>query len=585
MLLIQGDFFKAFWLTIFPIVELTGVHVETSNPFCQISGFFLAVGIEACDVIVLLVAVHAALYLFRPKRSGGSNGLYPYRRSAYLLSVGFPLVMASLAYVKGSPGYFNIGSHCYLSVKEDWYRQYLSWVPRYVIFSVIIAIKISMYSYVRIQLSRYSRRSSTPQTPQLVAGPHPQTPPLEYHGLIDISSTLRRPTRASFRNWVGGTSSRDGQSAPDSVPSLCATLSLSRSRRASRLSESSQPSPRPRPKPGEHQQPLGLENWDFKETEAAAGPAEGKRDMGPTDVTPVADPVERPAPIRYPSPPGTPGPAPTRPESRSFYQRPLCPSPPGQPVTMVGAATTATITSPSLQNMIAFLRRGPPRPGSAKSSPSPILFLSPSGVADSTGMTRTRNRTRRQLRLLFLYPVVYIVTWSVPFVLHVLDLDGSRRASAPLWLAALAAASVCSQGSIDCVLFMTQEKPWRHVRAGFWAGLAPRLRPGWGATDATLGGRTREEMLDDERFARTRRDDETNQENADRDERVRVARESPLATPRRRKGGTNWWDAEMDGWASSDDEDGTESDEQDARGNGASRGSTAEERTPHPETV
>jgi len=159
--------------------------------------------------------------------------------------------------------------------------------------------------------------------------------------------------------------------------------------------------------------------------------------------------------------------------------------------------------------------------------------------------------------MLFLYPLVYIVTWSVPFMMHVLDLDTVERARAPLWLSVLATASVCSQGAIYCVLFMAQERPWRDVRGGFWAGLGARLRLDWGAPERTLGGRTREEMHDEEGFARSRRDGEVRQENADRDERQRVARESPLATPRQAKGGQNWWDAQVDGWGGSDeDEDG-----------------------------
>ncbi len=47
MLLIQSDMFKALWFMIYPIVIFTHGPVADSSTFCQVSGFFLSVGIES----------------------------------------------------------------------------------------------------------------------------------------------------------------------------------------------------------------------------------------------------------------------------------------------------------------------------------------------------------------------------------------------------------------------------------------------------------------------------------------------------------------------------------------------------------
>jgi hypothetical protein len=77
MLLIYSDMFKTFWLLVFPAVELVAGKIETDETFCQVSGFFLALSIEASDVSVALISVHL------PWRAGPlsvSKGGLCYRR-------------------------------------------------------------------------------------------------------------------------------------------------------------------------------------------------------------------------------------------------------------------------------------------------------------------------------------------------------------------------------------------------------------------------------------------------------------------------------------------------------------------------
>ncbi len=166
-----------------------------------------------------------------------------------------------------------------------------------------------------------------------------------------------------------------------------------------------------------------------------------------------------------------------------------------------------------------------------------------------TGMTESRNRMVWQLILIFTYPFVYILTWSIPFIMHTMGLDNASRRGDVFWLDVLATASLAGQGAADCLVFMQQEKPWRHVRGSFWSslnerlGLRQRLSLSLSLSSPLerryYPGRTKEEMDNDERLARQRRNEEIAHEKADQLERVQAA---PGQRKTSRKGGEDWWD-------------------------------------------
>lgn len=55
LLLICGDFWKASWLVIGSSVFLGSGAVKTESAFCQASGYFLQVGVEACGQSYLIL--------------------------------------------------------------------------------------------------------------------------------------------------------------------------------------------------------------------------------------------------------------------------------------------------------------------------------------------------------------------------------------------------------------------------------------------------------------------------------------------------------------------------------------------------
>ena len=154
MLLVQSSVLQALSFMIFPIVQLTGGIVGSESAFCQASGFFLALGIETTDASAGLLAVHTALYIFR-----GGNGLYPFRRYAYVFFGAIPLLLASLAFLN-HPGYVNTGAHCYLPSEPSWSASALSWIPRYVLLIILVLSYGSSYVYVSVLMKIFAASSN-----------------------------------------------------------------------------------------------------------------------------------------------------------------------------------------------------------------------------------------------------------------------------------------------------------------------------------------------------------------------------------------------------------------------------------------
>jgi G protein-coupled receptor GPR1 len=194
MLVIQTDIFKSIWYFLYPAVALGHGPTSSSSAFCQISGFFLTAAIEACNVAIVLMALHTALYIVR-----GHNGLFPYRKMAYSIFALLPILLTSLAFID-RPAFTNSGEFCYLPTKADWTGRALSWIPRYVIFGMLLLSYTCIYLYVAFVLERSGAAGSgRPDSFSISAGREshrrsrrnslPPTPPIAYHGLI-----LRTPS-------------------------------------------------------------------------------------------------------------------------------------------------------------------------------------------------------------------------------------------------------------------------------------------------------------------------------------------------------------------------------------------------------
>ncbi|KAF2121470.1 G protein-coupled glucose receptor regulating Gpa2-domain-containing protein [Lophiotrema nucula] len=94
-------------------------------------------------------------------------------------------------------------------------------------------------------------------------------------------------------------------------------------------------------------------------------------------------------------------------------------------------------------------------------------------------MMHQRSRIHRQLRLLFIYPLVYILMWLIPFINHCMQYQ-DRWAAHPLyWISLLSTICITLMGTVDCLTFTLRERPWRHIPnsdGSFFGSFLPWVR-------------------------------------------------------------------------------------------------------------
>ncbi|KAK3900529.1 G protein-coupled glucose receptor regulating Gpa2-domain-containing protein [Staphylotrichum tortipilum] len=498
LLLIQSDFLKSLSFLVFAIASFAWGNIESNSIFCQLSGFALAVATESSDIAVLLIAVHSAMFILRPR-----SGLYLYRRLAYLVFYLLPSLVASLAFIGGN-GYENMGHYCYLRTDRSWARLALSWAPRYFICTSIVVISIFIYLYIRTRMRDYGRRRSEAMQPRLPrdSSSLPPSPCLCCHGLIPSTASSRRSSATDTMPLKGSVRYCGARTSADSHP------------------------------------PKGTVMWNWRGFSQARSPCEGRASDDSCDpICPDSSRLLSPPTVHAPrrnaiipdDPPVSPHDCTHRPELPDDIQRPRRASYPTttpsrtqhhhlhRPKYMpiletdstsilprnISTSTSVTTTTTTTAAALPRARTSPqPQPGT-KPAKSPL----------------------RQLRSLFVYPLVYIIVWLFPFVSHILGYDDDSRANTtpsspssphrkdpPHWLLTVSIISLCAQGLVDCVVFMLRETPWRYAAGrGFLVAFGKRWMWSWGRRwdgDREGVGRTREEMLVDGRLARERREGE-----------------------------------------------------------------------------
>lgn len=156
---------------------------------------------------------------------------------------------------------------------------------------------------------------------------------------------------------------------------------------------------------------------------------------------------------------------------------------------------------------------------------------------------RARTKIARQLRFLFIYPLAYMGMWILPFIAHILEWNDRYALNPPFLLTCLTTVFVCSQAAVDCWLFSTREKPWRHIPGNdadksflgsfkYWS-IRAENRPSRRERRHHGPGKTRQEMAREAKHAYRRRDQESQEISQRRTDSLN------FEAPRRER---SWWD-------------------------------------------
>jgi G protein-coupled receptor GPR1 len=99
----------------------------------------------------------------------------------------------------------------------------------------------------------------------------------------------------------------------------------------------------------------------------------------------------------------------------------------------------------------------------AENSPEKVSVTS-AGRKDP--LKATRLAIRKQLRYLFIYPLVYMIMWSFPFASHALNYSSYYVMHPIFWLSVVQTVMLSLQAGVDSIMFSISEKPWRKAEAG-----------------------------------------------------------------------------------------------------------------------
>lgn len=335
-----------------------------------------------------------------------------------------PVLLASLAFVTPEAAYTSQGAFCSLPVRPLWVRLSLSWIPRYIVFITILAFTMAVYIHVGKQFSSF-RQSWTPSVmssgllddERKASSPNDwrrtltlNKPPAVRHASLPETPNLPISSRQTSRLSTG---MRD-------ATELC------NARRSSLPNFQSLAVCNPRNQP--HRD---VEAVEAQEQTVTSGSQKHNSPLwtSPTWIAPI--PEHR------------------RESTATMY-------------------TKETGSTTYLPGMLSF--------GS-----SDMMFNQPSNIQSARSAETERKMRRRsqsvrhsmkrqrklmvvQLRMTFLYPIVYIFLWTIPFILHCMQFSDRYVCASPPVLAALSTLCIAGMGGAMCVVFMVREKPWRALQ-------------------------------------------------------------------------------------------------------------------------
>ena len=385
--------------------------------------------LQSPDVAVFLMSLHMCLQIFPPTSSTllGSDGLYNIRRWVIAAWILVPNLMTALAFVNPGHAFVTTGAFCTLPIRPIWYRLALSWIPRYIIWAFIMGVAVRIYMYVGSEFKVFGQvqeRSSS-------LSPKTSTNP----GLADVLSTAGK--RCSVAAAVGVEKGTDGV-APDEAIAWTPKKTVADEANGGPipvtavlavLSQREPPSVM-----GPQSRPWSLLSPDWQPQKASSSQEasssssrRGSRQMAPGVL------AEDFASL-----------------SPGYDYSQHCGS-----ITTTGSTQSPTDTQSSALQSI--------RETGLQTAADAALSNQERINENNTLPIARRRAIQRQLRLLFIYPVIYMVMWIIPFVVNCLNY-GDYFAQHPIFvLSAISTFCQTFMGFTDVAVFCWREKPWSHI--------------------------------------------------------------------------------------------------------------------------
>jgi hypothetical protein len=307
--------------------------------------------------------------------------------------------MASLAFINPEAGYLSQGAYCTLPLRPFWYRLALTWIPRYLIAIIIFGLASAIYAYVGLEFRSYANLSQSITTP--------------------VNTT-----------WALSQIDRDVEAVADTLRPNTAKQAPVSTRRASSIAH-----------------------------DIVSAQGRGLA-IAFVPITYSTDDMLRGSEVCTKPLPGGSTPLPLK--HTTSHRPSLFAIPSGY--TIKPSSSTTNLHGPL--SPLPLHHNDP-----LSSMPLEVTTQEPSSREETSSTTspaqrhfkRRRRSMHRQLRLMFIYPLVYTLMWLIPFVHHCMNYS-EHWANHPLWFFRIG-ATLCftSMGFVDCLIFSVREKPWRTI--------------------------------------------------------------------------------------------------------------------------
>jgi G protein-coupled receptor GPR1 len=371
--LIGSDMLRSTLELAYPIVTLSRGDVSVGSLYCDIGGFFTAYFFEATDLMIFIIAIHTAVYVFNPKltRSGDEGGLWRWRYYVFAIWLSIPALLGGLAFINPI-SYAPLVTWCYIPARPLVWRYTLAWGPRYFILLTISVLYVALYIYVR----RVYRK-------------------------IDRSQRNSGSTDSELDTTRGSVSSQGQSTQPNSAPQVPHPSYLNRKRPSI---------------------PPPLVEEDEKDSRPSTAPSDADT------------------------------PSPTSASSILHNHQPVKPD-----LNLLSPPLSTNLRNMSVTTTLA-------------ESLPPSLRDPPPGT-DSTPQSfdNRRARVERQMRTLFIFPIVYFIMWIPPFINHLYqvvtyDASATQLPSGTFVVTLLATIFLPAQGLVNVCVYAIRERPWRRRR-------------------------------------------------------------------------------------------------------------------------
>lgn len=350
------------------------------------------------------MSVHMSIQIFSPNsKIFGHDGLYRFRHTVIALYFLLPGLSASLAFIRSNHGYILQGPFCTLPIRPYWYRLALTWIPRYLVWAYIVYVALRIYIRVGRGFKVFARQAGGISSCEMMTDSDNVPAPRE------LNVIKKRPPPIS----LGLDDQFDGVPPLQSAARSSVTSPMETDRLASGFSWPSTPN--------------SLDVTDGPEPAAGGKSRRGSRVAFEADSVLNVD------------------------HAHNFSEQKL---PMGSISTLSSYKSTGDMSAED--NRPSTLKRIDE--GLNDNQEAEVDLES----AD-TPLKKRRRVIQRQLRLLFIYPSVYMIMWTIPFAYHSMNYS-NHYAQHPVYaLAALAVVCQCGMGCVDCTVFGWREKPWRHI--------------------------------------------------------------------------------------------------------------------------